>query len=461
MFAMKFDLPVDRDSKATKTSQRGCILSAKSFFVTIVWYSMAILLLVFHFREAFATDESGDQPSDAVKSAADIFRARIVPLLKSPDQSSCSECHLRGVELRDFLAEDQQQTFVNLRARGWIDVEHPEKSKLLEFIERHSDDSSPIMKRVREAELIAVKSWITAAVREPDLLRQPIPTDSDLTLPTEFIRFARHDQVLARFSEAIWSQLQRCAGCHSPERNQQQVKKNGENMSWIVPRDPSATLSLLLERNLIDVEHPEESELRTKPLGLVKHGGGPKFIIGGQTDQPWLAFLEEYAKLVRGGYSPTDLLPKVPDRRSWLSEMQLKITDLPADWRGRLLAISLHPKNTDGSWSEIPIATADSPVNQKQLVWQHALTIYASVQPDIEPAGWAKPLTAEEAIPAGRYQLRVRLGRLVVSEDLKPVEPSSQPDPLVLVATSELNAPWRTGYQPPMILRFSEFQPAP
>ncbi len=419
-----------------------------------------IVLCLFLLQSPLPAQDSTNGLSESRKSAADIYRTRIVPLLKSPEKSSCSECHMRGVELSDFLADDPQQTFVNLRARGWIDVEHPENSKLLEFIQRHSEDSSPLIKRVREAELSAMTNWITAAVQEPDLLSQPLPAETDLELPTEFIRHTRHDQIEARFSEAIWSQLSRCASCHSPERNQQQVKKHGEQMSWIVPRRPGLTLALLVERKLIDLENPEQSELRTKPLVLVEHGGGPKFVIGGQTDRKWLAFLKDYAKLVQGELSSKDALPSAPERRSWLSEMQLKITDFPESWKGRLLAVSLHAKNAVGTWSDIPIATGDNPVSRKQLVWQHTLTVFQAVDSKTTATEWAKPLSAAEAIPPGRYQLRLRLGRLVVNEDFKPVEESTPSAPLVLVATSEIDAPWPPGYQPPKILSFKALEQA-
>ncbi len=403
---------------------------------------------------SLAAQDAKDDTDEASNSATAIFQSRIVPLIKSPEKSSCSECHLQGVELSDFLARDQKQTFANLRARGWIDIDHPEKSKLLEFIRRHAEDSSPLIQRVRQAEEDALKKWIMAAVREPELLNEPLPAGNDLELPLEFIRHTRQDHVVDRFCEAIWSQLSRCANCHSPERNQKQVRKNGQQMSWIVPRDPAATLSLLVERKLIDLEGPEQSELRTKPLGLVEHGGGPKFVIDGQTDRKWLSFLEDYSKIVRGKLTKTDKLPTVPDRRSWLSEMQIRITDFPESWKGRLIALSMHSKNSDGTWCEDPIATGDSPIQSQQLVWQQSLTVFQSVDPN-ENANWAKPLSAADAIPSGHYQLRIHLGRLVVDEKLIAVEEPFPSVPLVLVATSEIEAPWPSGYQPPKILSFT------
>jgi hypothetical protein len=402
-----------------------------------------------------AQSQSDLQSDSREVSANEIYRSRIRPLLESPDKSSCSECHLRGVELRDFLSADQAETFSELRARGWIDLENPDKSKLLEFISRSPEKPNELIDRVRKAEFAALKTWITAATKDPDLLKQPLQQDDDLQLPVEFIRHARNDHVLARFCEAIWSQLGRCASCHSPDRNQRQVEKHGEQMTWIVPRDPAATLALLVERQLIDLENPEQSELRTKPLILVEHGGGPKFSIGGHTDEQWQSFLKDYARIVRGEYSATSPLPTAIERRSWLSEMQLKITDLPKAWRGRLLTVSLHPKSSNGDWSDTPIAIADSPVNRRQLVWQHNFTVFQSTDKMDEVTDWSKPLVPEEVIPVGKYQLRLRLGRLVVSEEFKPVLPNGEHDPKELVATGEIKAPWPLGYQPPKIVSFS------
>ena len=396
--------------------------------------------------------------SENTNAAAEIYRARVVPLIESPNRSSCSQCHLRGVELNDFISVDQAKTFSELRTRGWIDVDHPEKSKLLEFIQRGADDLDPLRKRVQEAEYAALKTWIFAAVSEPNLLNQPVKVDEDLKLPLDFIRHARNDQVLARFSEAIWSQLQRCAHCHSPERNQQQVKKHGEQMSWIVPQQPGATLALLTERKLIDIDEPDKSELRTKPLLLVKHGGGPKFSIDSLTDQQWRVFLADYAKLVRGGYTPKTPLPQPSLRRSWLSEMQLKLTDLPVEWQGRLLTVSLHGSKANGEWEEQAIAIGDGPIARKTRVWQAALTIFQPIESKEKSTDWSKPLIAHQVIEKGNYQVRVQLGRLVVSEELLPVEKGDASDQPILVATIEVEAPWPPGFQPPKIIKFSELK---
>jgi hypothetical protein len=51
-----------------------------------------------------------------------IFKRRLLPILHAKNPSSCTECHLSGVELKDYLLPDQAKIFAALRRDGWIDV---------------------------------------------------------------------------------------------------------------------------------------------------------------------------------------------------------------------------------------------------------------------------------------------------------------------------------------------------
>ncbi|MBM3963894.1 MAG: hypothetical protein FJ308_02345 [Planctomycetes bacterium] len=215
------------------------------------------------------------------ETPAELYQRRVVPLLQSPDGSSCSECHMQGMKLNDFMTLDPKATFASWRARGWIDTEMPDESKLLEFIAKSQPRKEPNLKRLRRAELKAIGEWIRSASNDPDSLDIPLPELRDLRLDESLIRHARKDKVLDRFVSVIWSQLERCTNCHSPERNSKQVEKNGEMMSWIVPNSPAETLLLLEDRKLIDGGTPSKSLLLSKALGLEDHGGGVKFPKGG------------------------------------------------------------------------------------------------------------------------------------------------------------------------------------
>ena len=70
------------------------------------------------------------------------------------------------------------------------------------------------------------------AVREPDLLSvKPEDEPFGPAVPEELIRHARSDRVLGWFVENVWSEVGRCAACHSPEKNAEQVKKHGKQVS--------------------------------------------------------------------------------------------------------------------------------------------------------------------------------------------------------------------------------------
>jgi mono/diheme cytochrome c family protein len=64
------------------------------------------------------------------------------------------------------------------------------------------------------------------------------------TISNEVIRHARRDRVLASFIDNIWTEVGRCAACHSPDRNQKQVKEHGDQVSWIKLNDPAGHFEL-------------------------------------------------------------------------------------------------------------------------------------------------------------------------------------------------------------------------
>ena len=106
------------------------------------------------------------------KTPEAVFEERILPILKSDDPSSCAECHLAGVDLRNYLLPSAKKTFANLRDLGLVDLEAPEDSKILEFISMTPDSDgyeAPGAKRIdpemRKAELEAFSEWILAAAK--------------------------------------------------------------------------------------------------------------------------------------------------------------------------------------------------------------------------------------------------------------------------------------------------------
>lgn len=85
--------------------------------------ALAILCLAF-VAACAAAAESND--------AADVvFQQRIMPIFKSPNPSSCTQCHLAAVELKDYIQPSSEKTFLSLRDQGLIDLQTPGESKIL------------------------------------------------------------------------------------------------------------------------------------------------------------------------------------------------------------------------------------------------------------------------------------------------------------------------------------------
>lgn len=392
-----------------------------------------------------ATSAAAAEPLEKL-AAEEVFSRRILPIAQSAKASSCTECHFGGVELKNYIREDEAATFAALRDEGLIDVDQPDRSKLLAFISRSGQRTNPLLAKVREAEYAAFRTWIRAAVKDPRLLAAKssgVKLGSDL--PPEVIRHMRHDRVLESFVENIWSEVGRCQHCHSPESNQKQVEKHGARMSWIRPRDPAATLAQCVEQGIIDPDSPEQSLILQKPLVLVEHGGGPKFALGSRTDKNYRRFLNDYAAVVNQKYQRADQLPVPRPEVTVMTGQHLRIVDLPKELDRKLLRVDLYRWTGEG-WAESPAATAENPINGKNSTWQSM--VFALV-PRSSSRGAGSPRADEARLPDGRYRVKIYIDQ----QDRVKQDRDYMLSEAELYGQAEIDGPWAPGYQPPKIVR--------
>lgn len=383
------------------------------------------------------------------ENALELFKRRITPILRSPKASSCSECHLSGVDLKNYIGDTQEKTFASLRSAGLINMTNPDKSKLLQLIQRAPKQPTPVGKEVREQEFQAFRAWIRAAVKDPQLVASK--TDSDQlgpSIPVEVIRHTRKDRVLQSFVDNIWSEVGRCVNCHSPELNRQKIGRDGftqediDAISWVVPRDPATTLQKLLDTGNIDIAEPDSSQVLSKALGLEEHGGGPKFVVGSRTDKNFRRFLNDYAASVNGQYREPHQLPKEVDHIAVLTSQQLRIVDLPVQFDKNLLRADIYRQVKTG-WSATPWGTAESSINAANQMWQNMVVAVA-------PRGSkrAKQLNPEYLMPSGRYLIKIYIDR----EDKTKKNRNYEMGEHELYGQVEIHGEWKPGYQPPKIV---------
>lgn len=126
--------------------------------------SVRIILLTMLFASA-ALAERNPSPQQ-------IFDERILPIFKSDQPSSCVQCHLAGVDLKNYIHPSQEKTFASLRDQGMIDLDQPEKSKILRLINMTPQEShlaTRIHEGNRKLEYAAFSTWIKAACNNPKL----------------------------------------------------------------------------------------------------------------------------------------------------------------------------------------------------------------------------------------------------------------------------------------------------
>ncbi|MCA9030425.1 MAG: hypothetical protein KDA66_06420 [Planctomycetaceae bacterium] len=398
------------------------------------------LLAVTYASNAFA--QSGERTPTANSLA--VFEQRILPILQSQKPSSCSECHLSGVDLKEYIRPTQTETFASLVAGGLIDVEKPDDSKLLQFISRTPAKPNLVTEKVRRLEYEAFRAWIQAAVSDPKVLNSSAKAEPiGPQIPDEVIRHARQDRVLASFMENIWTEVGRCAACHSPDKKQKQVKEHGEQVSWIKLNDPAATLAYMVEHGIIDPKEPEGSLLLTKPTMQVDHGGGQKMVVGDRSYKQFRRFIDDYAAVVAGKYKSTDELPQVASEVSVVTDIWLKIEGVPESFDKMLLQADLY-RQTDSGWSQFRVATSDRPVFGKGRFWQHSLSLTAP-----RDSKWANEITAQR-LPPGRYLIKLyvdRTGKL--QRDF-----TTELDEKDFVGQVEVDSRWPAGYGKTTVVQF-------
>lgn len=375
-----------------------------------------------------------------------VFEKRILPIFQSSKPSSCSECHLSGVDLKEYIRPTQQETFVSLVGAGMIDTENPDESKILHFIKRTPETPNLVTEKVRTQEYDAFREWIRAAVADPQL----IAAKGDATpigpqVPDEVVRHARRDRVLASFIDNIWTEVNRCAACHSPDRNQKQVKEHGDQVSWITLNAPQATLGYMVDNGLIDAENPDESLLLTKPTMQVEHGGGQKMVVGDRSYKQFRRFIDDYAAMVQGKYTEADQLPPQSAEVSVVTDIWFKIEGVPAKYDEMLLQADLY-RQTDAGWSEFRVATSDRPVFGSGNLWQHSLSLTA-------PRGskWAEEIKSQR-LPAGRYLMKLYIDQTGKLEKDFNAELGQDE----FVGQVEVECRWPAGYGQMTVVKFPE-----
>ena len=382
----------------------------------------------------------------AEPTPGEVFEKRIMPIFKSSNPSSCVQCHLAGVDLKNYILPDAEKTFRSLRDQKLIDLDNPEKSKIVVLIDMGGtiEGTPAVSAKLRKAEREAFLDWIRACAADPKLRATTTLDAAELAAPprpVEVIRHARKDRVLESFEANVWLWRFRCMNCHTEgtPQTEKYVKEYGDRVAWVKKAGAQATMDYLIESKLIDLANPEKSLLLRKSLGD-QHKGGVKFAVGDMGYQGFRTWLDDVAAIRGDKYATADALPKAaigPARFG--SKHWLKLTDCPPAWADKLLLVRIFAWDAKaGNWEPKPIATSDRLVATKGDIWQHSLLLLTDKDSD-RAKGWRD---GTPTLPEGKYQVRLYLdanGKL--AKDWKATLGED-----AAVGQVEFTGKWREGY---------------
>lgn len=398
-------------------------------------------------RPAVEPEQPRPATPDAGADARQVFAERIMPIFESPNPSSCVQCHLAGVDLKDYILPDAEKTFRSLRDQGLIDLDAPEKSKIVKLIDMGGEGykgPNAVHAKARTAEREAFVAWLKACAADPKLRAAPKLDENERAQPgrpAEVIRHARRDRVLESFEQNVWAWRFRCMNCHTEgtPQNDKHRKEHGDRVAWVKKDGPAATLEYLIASRLIDPQNPDRSLLLRKPLGE-KHEGGIKFVVGDDAYKGFRAWIEDVAAIRGGKYTDArDLPPADAGPGRFGTDIWLKLTDCPPAWGDKFLQARVFAWDArQGKWEDAPVAVSDRVVWGEGKLWQHNLTLLAAKGSDRARAwGEGKP-----SLPEGKYLVRVYLdGEGKLAGDWKAVLGEGD-----FVGQAEFAARWREGY---------------
>lgn len=430
----------------------------------------------------------GQSPQDA--TPLELFEQRIMPIFRSPTPSSCVQCHLSSVDLRDYIRPSHEATFLSLRDQGLIDLKVPDQSKILNLIsmgDRDSDEGVRLIhEETRRAEYEAFRAWIHACCSDSRIRDLPAQPDSELArpaVPDEVIRHTRKDRLVDSFVRNIWSQRMRCFPCHTPHeidesdpkqrvvvtRHRKFLEEFGDRFGdrlTIFHETPEATMRYLIERSLntpdgelplLNLDDPASSLLVQKPTSRlpakndagefeepsrampVSHMGGLKMHEDDQSWKSFIAWIQDYARVARNEYKS---LEELPDDNWYPSRHAVVVRQLPESWPdGSRVQIFVHAWNDQSQdWNEEPAAFT-------QAMMTPARTL-AGMLFVLGPAGRARsdtdhtPDPQNATLPAGRYQLRAYLDQQQILQQ----DPTAMLAGDDFVGAAVIDAKWGEGF---------------
>jgi hypothetical protein len=267
--------------------------------------------------DAQADTAGGDTaPADAAPICGDagaltLYERKIAPLFADDRPSTCSQCHLPGVDLGLFARGTPCETFACLSEQGLVDAENPSESVILSWIGRAEPESSLITAATIAEEHTAFAQWIDYTVGCGTCQNAECPRAAEVTCERSFAVDGEVDlpavdpggcsspALEVVFQAAVYEERGRCSPCHYAD-SEDETAPGFIEVAFDCDEASLRTLNNMLRAGYVNLSQPDLSLLLLKPLaegmGGLPHGGGDKF--SGPDDPGYRSmkyFIERYA----------------------------------------------------------------------------------------------------------------------------------------------------------------------
>ena len=440
------------------------------------FFMVSIALAGIFAQNLVAQDDAGKEAEPKA-----IFEQRIMPILRSTNPSSCVQCHLASVDLKNYILPSAEKTFQSLRDQGLINLDTPADSKVLQLIQMGDQDldrgAKLIHAKTRQAEYQAFAAWIQSCCNDPKFRDLP-PLDSNEVAkppkPLDVIRHNRKDRVLDSFVRNVWSQRMRCYPCHTPfelevqaehsnprETHRKFEEQYGQRMN-IFRQSPAETMRHLIISSrkpaadrlpLINTKEPRHSLLVLKPTAKVpgkdangrpiapsnslpvSHGGGLKMFVDDQSYKSFMAWIEDYARVVDDQYQSAHDLPL----DNWIpTKHVIRMSDVPKNWsETSAVQMFVYAWDTANStWDSRPTAFTQGRITPRSFV-NGSLFLFGSSTHSGESQ------SEKSSLPAGKYLVKVYVDQRQRMSNNATLLLSDED----FIGQAEIEAQWREGFQ--------------
>ena len=266
------------------------------------------------------TADVGTGAQCSEKAQMDLYDRRIKPLVDGSQPSSCNQCHLSGVDLAMFVQSSPCETMACLVKQGLVDLDAPEKSKVLAQIKLAQPQSSLITSEVIQAEHDGFLEWITYSSKcmnsvcgkIDDACKSPSNVPGETGGAKELLGGCTEEALGKSFQAKVWKWRGRCTPCHIPPGSTQWPTKwwidglykkgAGEEVAY---KSALYTMYNLIGIGAVNENQPDKSIFILNPLspafGGLPHKGHVKIANKQeQTYKDFLAWATQYSECKKG-----------------------------------------------------------------------------------------------------------------------------------------------------------------